>query len=214
MLTRFTIKNLTKLSSQNSKYLKSCSIPNFYTRKNESKRFFCTEEKKSTGKSDLKEKIRESNRQQLKDEIDFDIKNSNLNSYSTQSVSTGKLLFAGSFKKNFNYAKYFLLFFGAGWLLLYGMDYRENPLKQSTELTFIKKSEEKFISDMFVYFIADEFSKNIMNWDKEEKNIKFLEENFLESFELAANKYCPIEDLSLVVLDTNVPILQLLNNNH
>ena len=189
-------------------------MPYHYSQNLQNIKFFCSEEKRSSTKSDMREKIREINKQQLKDEIDFDLHKNSSNDFGTQSESTRKILLAAGFQRFFKYGKYFVLFFGLGYLQFFGLDYRENPLKNSKELTFIKKNEEKTISDMFVYQIAEEFSKNIINWDKEEKNIKFLEENFLESFELAANKYSPVSDLNLVVLDTNVPILQLLSNDH
>jgi len=108
--------------------------------------------------------------------------------------------------------------------MAFQVEFKENPFNGKKEFFIITDADEIIISDMICAYFAYDYRNLILNWDKDDQNILFLEENFLENFKLLIEKYIPqnlnmnIEgkdkEMRLIIMDTNFPIFMFMKNNH
>jgi len=188
---------------------------------------FCTRNSTSSDpenqKMDPKEKIRNINRNQLTKDIESSLKISDTSSFTTND-SIFRLIKTNNFYKYTAFGFKIIFLIGFGLFMAFQVEFKENPFNGKKEFFIITDADEIIISDMICAYFAYDYRNLILNWDKDDQNILFLEENFLENFKLLIEKYIPqnlnmnIEgkdkEMRLIIMDTNFPIFMFMKNNH
>lgn len=173
-------------------------------------------DKTSRKRADNQNRIREIKKQELTEELAGKLQS--YESAYTFDSDFYKVTKRGVFSRNGRYIFMLMIVLSSLYMLYGNIEFRENLMSEKYQFFLQTQKDEKEVYDMVVCLFAKEYRDGIINFDKKDSNMNFLEENFLESFQDLSEKYFTekqnIKATNQVVLDSNVPMFIYLKNEY